>query len=135
MSREESTFAKWQMQQRSIIWPQWFTHLHSYGNLQTFVLVSHRTSNCCKRRERWPESLLPRNQGKQWHPGSSTLSNLPNFSLIATVDWSTCTQQRRLPIFCSLRYYLWNKCAHHQPLVKNREKINRNNHDFCLLQH
>jgi len=89
-----------------------FTHLHSYRNLQTFVLVSHRTSNCCNRRVRWPESWLPRHQGKKWHPGSRTSSNLPNFSLIATVDWSTCTKQSRLPIFCILCYYIWKrKCT------------------------
>lgn len=72
----------------------------------TFVFVSQRTSNCCNRSVTWPASLLPRNQGTQWHPGSSTSSYFPNFSLTATVDWPTCTQQNRLPIsnfwYCSL---------------------------------
>lgn len=72
---------------------------------ETFVLVSQRTSNCCSRRVRCPASWYPRNQGRQWHPGSSTSLNFPNCSLIATVDWSTWTQQKRLPIFC--RESIW----------------------------
>ena len=64
----------------------------------TLVFVSHLTSNCCTLRVRCPASWLPRNQGKQWQPGSSISSYLPNLSLIATVDWSTCTQHNKLPI-------------------------------------
>lgn len=74
----------------------------TYENWETFVLVSQRTSSCCKRRERWPAIWCPRNQGRQWHPGSRTSTNLPNFSFTATLDWSTCTQQKRLPMFSSL---------------------------------
>lgn len=84
-----------------------FSHLHGYVNLHTFVLVSHFTSNCCNLRVRCPASWLPMHHGKQWHPGSSTSSNFPNLSLIATVDWSTCTQHNRLPIFSSLLDYLY----------------------------
>lgn len=65
----------------------------------TLVFVSQRTSSCCTRRERCPATWLPRTHGMQWHPGSRTSLNLPNFSLMATFDWSTCTQQRAWPIF------------------------------------
>ena len=64
----------------------------------TFVIVSHRTSNCCTRKVRCPAICLPQIQGTQWQPGSSTSSNFPKLSLIARVDWSTLTQQKICPI-------------------------------------
>lgn len=65
----------------------------------TLVLVSQRTSSCCTRNDSEPANWYPRHQGKQWHPGSSTSSNLPKCSFTATVDWSTWTQPNAWPIF------------------------------------
>lgn len=68
---------------------------------QTLVFVSHRTSSCCTRKERIPAACFPKHQGKQWQPGSSTSSNFPKVSVIATVDWSTWIHPRACPIFWS----------------------------------
>lgn len=89
-------------------------------HIQTLVLVSQRTSNCSNLSDRWPASWLPRNQGRQWHPGSRTSSNLPNFSLMATVDWSTCTQQKRLPIW----FLLWESNSLYISLKELKTNIN-----------
>ena len=64
----------------------------------TFVFVSQRTSICLSLSVSLPETRLPIIHGTQWHPGSSTSSNLPNLSLMPTVDWFTCTKQNNRPI-------------------------------------
>lgn len=87
---------------------------------QTLVFVSHRTSSCCTRNERWPAIWLPRNHGKQWQPGSSTSSNFPNCSLIATLDWSTWIQQKACPIVMILqrKWKLWRSCASLEKVIQ-----------------
>ena len=42
-----------------------------------FVFVLHQTSSCCTGNKRWPAKCCLKTQGKQWHPGTSTLSNFP----------------------------------------------------------
>ena len=71
--------------------------------VETFVLVSQRTSSCWTRNERWPATWLPKHHGIQWQPGWRTSSNFPKVSLIATVDWSTWTHPKTWPsvfVFC-----------------------------------
>ena len=56
-------------------------YIYIYICNKPFVFVSHQTSSCCTRNERWPANYCPKNQGKQWHPSSSTSSNFPRVVL------------------------------------------------------
>lgn len=87
---------------------------------QTLVFVSHRTSSCCTRNERWPANWLPKHHGKQWQPGSSTSSNFPNCSLIATLDWSTWIQQKACPIVMILqgKWKLWRSGTSAEKIIQ-----------------
>ena len=107
---------------------------------QTLVLVSQRTSSCLTRKERAPATRLPKHHGTQWQPGSRTSSYFPKTSLMAKLDWSTCTQPNTCPIFSikppqqiKTPKQHTNITIIHQLIMLNAQKNNNNNNKNMIF--